>query len=121
MKYTKFFLSAIIFVLVSISIMSCDPTQKQLEKEKIRTQETVKVETETLKTEILNVRNELKLIQLKSDLALNTYKLESLQKPKEFKTQTELANEIDELSSKIETINAEISATENLISSSATK
>lgn len=121
MKHTNHFLATILLLAFSVSIISCDPTQKQLAKEKARTEETVKAETEILKSEILGLKNEIKLSKLKSDLALETYKLEALQKPKEFKTQYELSNEMDELNSKIESLNSEIATLESSISSTSTK
>jgi cell division protein FtsB len=115
MKHTKHFLLGILLVAFSVSIISCDPTQKQLAKEKARTEETVKAETDVLKTEIATLKNELKLAQLKSDLALLNFQLESIEKPKEFKTQFEQSTEISDLSAKIESLNAEILATQNAV------
>jgi chromosome segregation ATPase len=115
MQNIKSIISSLLLFVFSISIISCDPTQKQLAKEKARTEETVKKETDVLKNEISNLKNEIKLSQLKSELALVEYKLESLQKPKEFKTQFEQASEIDGLNAKIESLNSEITSIENSI------
>ncbi|MFM2225270.1 MAG: hypothetical protein RJA07_1472 [Bacteroidota bacterium] len=112
---TKIFISSVLLIAISATIISCDPNEKQLAKEKARTQATIKTETESLQNEVLALKNELKTVQLKSDLAIAQSKLEAIEKPKEFKTQSEQQIEITELTSKIESIQNEISAIQSAV------
>ncbi|MFM2049032.1 MAG: hypothetical protein RI955_1580 [Bacteroidota bacterium] len=112
---TKIFISSVLLIAISATIISCDPNEKQLAKEKVRTQATIKTETESLQNDVMALKNELKVVQLKSDLAIAQSKLEAIEKPKEFKTQSEQQSEIVELTSKIESIQNEISSIQSAV------
>ena len=114
MKFHLHFFAAVI--IVTVIFTSCDPTQKQLAKEKERTETSVKQGIEPLQKDVDALKNEIKIAELKSELALAQIKLENIQKPREFKTQDEQNNEINSLNSKIEELQNAINSLGNTTS-----
>ena len=108
-------------VLVAATFFAaCNPTKEQLAKEKERTETVVNTGVEPLRNEVSQLKNEIKTMELKSELALAKVQLENIQKPKEFKTQSEQTNEINALNSKIEELQNQISSAESEAASAVT-
>jgi peptidoglycan hydrolase CwlO-like protein len=101
--------TVVLLVFITISITSCDPSEKQLAKEKIRTEQSINAAVEPLKAEISSLKNEIKVAQLTSDLTLLQLKLDAIEHPKEYKTIGEQSSEITDLTAKIESTEAELS------------
>jgi hypothetical protein len=121
--YLHFF--AVAITLCSI-LSSCEPGQKQLAKEKERTETTIKEGIEPMQKEIESLKNQIKSTELKSELALAQIKLENIQQPTEIKTQGEQSNEVSNLTTKIEELqnaitNLSAESTASTIDSTAKK
>jgi hypothetical protein len=110
----KFYLQFFAVAISLCSILSaCEPGQKQLAKEKERTETTVKEGIEPLQKEIELLKNQIKMSELKSELALAQIKLDNIQQPTEIKTQGEQSNEVSSLTTKIEELQNAINGLEN--------
>jgi hypothetical protein len=108
MKNNSLFVTTVLLLLIAITITSCDPSEKQLAKEKLRTEQSINAAIEPLKAEISNLKNEMKAAQLSSELTLLQLKLDAIEHPKEYKTIAEQSNEIADLIAKIESVEAEL-------------
>ncbi len=107
---SQIFIAAAFFTTL---FSACNPTQSQLAKEKERTETTVKQSIEPMQKQVEQLKNEVKIAELKSDLAISQLQLENLQTPKETKTQDQQNTEINSLTSKISDLQNQISGLQN--------
>jgi predicted RNase H-like nuclease (RuvC/YqgF family) len=102
-----------ILMVITVALFSCEPSQTQLQKEKARTETTVKQNVEPIQKEMQQLKNEVKILQMQSDLKLYQHELDNLKTPNELKTQDQQNAEMNSLQSKIDELNSSLSSIQN--------
>lgn len=105
-------ISLLFTAIIIISFTACIPTKKEVDKQNQEMKEAVTAGDSQLRSEIENLKIEIKLVEVKSQIELCKAKLTELQKPRELRTQYEEGDEINSLTDKITELENQASALE---------